>query len=96
MEATDVKIRGFKLDYEDPDRKIVDNIDQIDIFALFDEQWTVIKKIAEKDDNVFLIRKDGSYVSFSKKDPANTEVLQALGEVTKAFKAHFEQYTPNT
>lgn len=88
----DILIRGFKLDYEDPQRKIVDGIDQIDIFALFDDEWVVVKKVAVEDGLVYLIKKDGSSVSFVQDDPQNAEVLDALGKVTQAFKDHFNRY----
>ena len=94
MEKTyeDIQIRGFKLDYEDPTQKIIDNIDQIDIFALFNDDWIVIKKVTVKEGIVYLIKKDGSYVSFEQDDPLNSEALHALEKVSKAFKEHFKQY----
>lgn len=45
-EYGDIQIGGFKLDYENPNKKIIDSIDQIDIFALFNDKWTVVKKVA--------------------------------------------------
>ena len=94
MEETygDTKIWGFKLDYEDPSKKIVDGIDQIEIFALFNDDWVVVKKVAIEDGIVYLIKKDGTSVNFEKDDPTNQEVFGALEQVTKAFKAHFNQY----
>lgn len=88
----DTQIRGFKLDYEDSSKKIIDGIDQIDIFALFNDDWIVVKKVAVEDGVVYLIKKDGTNVGFKKEDPINTEVLNALEQVTKAFKDHFRQY----
>jgi len=88
----DIQIRGFKLDYEDPNQKIIDNIDQIDIFALFNDDWIVIKKVAVKDGVVHLIKKDGTSVGFEEENPMNAEVLNALDKVSKAFKDHFKQY----
>ena len=92
MENSDVLIRGFKLDYEDYDRKIVDGIDQIDIFALFNDDWVVIKKVAIEEGVVFLIKKDGTSVKFEQDDPNNAETLEALENVSNAFKEHFRQY----
>jgi hypothetical protein len=91
-EYGDIQIRGFKLDYEDPSQKIVNGIDQIDIFALFNDDWMVVKKVAMEDGLVYLIKKDGTSVSFEQDNPINAEVLNALKEVTKAFKEHFRQY----
>lgn len=90
-EYGDTPIRGFKLDYEDPNNKIVDGIDQIDIFALFDDDWVIVKKVAIEDGIVYLIKKDGTSVSFEQDNPINQEV-GALEQVTKAFKEHFKQY----
>jgi len=91
MVENDILIRGFKLDYEDHEKKIIDGIDQIDIFALFNDDWVVIKKVAEKDGVVYLIKKDGTSVSFEQNDPMNFDTLQALKQVSKAFKDHFKQ-----
>ena len=91
-EYGDTQIWGFKLDYEDPSKKIVDGIDQIEIFALFNDNWVVVKKVAIEDGIVYLIKKDGTSVSFEQDDPVNKEVLGALEQVTKAFKEHFKQY----
>lgn len=88
----DIQIRGFKLDYEDPNKKIVDGIYQIDIFALFNDEWVVVKKVAIEDGVVYLIKKDGTSVSFEQNNPINTEVMGALEQVSKAFKDHFKQY----
>ena len=88
----DIQIRGFKLDYEDPNQKIINNIDQIDIFALFNDDWVVIKKVAVKDGVVHLIKKDGTSVGFEEENPMNAEILNALEKVSKAFKDHFKQY----
>ena len=88
----DIQIRGFKLDYEDPNHKIIDNIDQIDIFAFFNDHWVVIKKVAVKDGVVHLIKKDGTSVGFEEKNPTNAEILNALDKVSKEFKDHFKQY----
>ena len=92
MENSDINIWGFKLDYEDPENKIVNGIDQIDIFALFDEEWVIIKKVAIEDGLVYLIKKDGTSVSFDQNHPNNTEVSEALERVSQAFKDHFKQY----
>ncbi|MGB5964571.1 MAG: hypothetical protein WBF77_02345 [Sulfurimonadaceae bacterium] len=90
MQENDILIRGFKLDYEEHERKIIDGIDQIDIFALFNDEWVVIKKVAVENGLVYLIKKDGSSISFEQNDPMNAETLQALEQVTKAFKEHFD------
>jgi len=92
MEEDDILIRAFKLDYVDPDNKIVDGIDQIDIFALFNEEWVVVKKVAVEEGRVYFIKKDGTNVSFDQNDPMNAETLEALEGITKAFKDHFKQY----
>ena len=92
QEYGEIQIRGFKLDYENPNQKIVNGIDQIDIFALFDDEWIVIKKVAVENGVVHLIKKDGTSVGFEQENPMNAKVLEALGQVTKAFKKHFEQY----
>ncbi len=92
MESSDINIWGFKLDYEDPEHKIVNGIDQIDIFALFNEEWVIIKKVAIEDGLVYLIKKDGTSVSFDQNDPNNAEVTAALEQVSQAFKDHFKQY----
>ena len=92
MENSDINIWGFKLDYEDPENKIVNGIDQIDIFALFDEEWVIIKKVAIEDGLVYLIKKDGTSVSFDQNDPNNAEVSEALEQVSQAFEDHFKQY----
>ncbi len=91
-EYGDTQIRGFKLDYENPNKKIIDGIDQIDIFALFNDEWTVVKKVSVEDNVVHLIKKDGTSVGFEKENPINAEILNALEQVTKAFKDHFKQY----
>jgi len=91
-EYGDTQIRGFKLDYEDPSKKIVNGIDQIDIFALFNDDWVVVKKVAIDKGIVNLIKKDGTSVSFEQDNPINAEVLNALEQVSKAFKDHFKQY----
>ena len=88
----DTQIRGFKLDYEDHSKKIVDGIDQIDIFALFNDEWVVVKKVAIEKGVVHLIKKDGTSVDFEQDNPINQELLGALEQVTKAFKDHFKQY----
>jgi len=92
VENSDINIWGFKLDYEDPENKIVNGIDQIDIFALFDEEWVIIKKVAIEDGLVYLIKKDGTSVSFDQNDPNNAEVSEALEQVSQAFEDHFKQY----
>lgn len=92
MESIDILIKGFKLDYVDPEHKIVNGIDQIDIFALFNDEWVVIKKVASKDGIVYLIKKDGTSVSFEQNNPKNAETLEALEWVSQAFKDHFKQY----
>ena len=92
MQETDVQIRGFKLDYEDPDNQIIDGIDQIDIFALIDDEWVVIKKIANDEGLIYLVRKDGSHISFEKNNPDNAETLHALERIVQAFKEHIDQY----
>ncbi len=92
MDNSDTLIRGFKLDYEDSNQKIVDGIDQIDIFALFNDDWVVVKKVAIEDGMVFLIKKDGTSVKFEQSDPNNVEVLEALENVSNAFKEHFRKY----
>ncbi len=88
----DTQIRGFKLDYEDSNKKIIDNIDQIDIFALFNDDWVVVKKVLIEEGIVHLIKKDGTSVNFEEENPINAEILNALGQVTEAFKDHFKQY----
>lgn len=92
MEENNILIRGFKLDYEDQDRKIIYGIDQIDIYALFNDDWVVIKKVAMEEGIVYLIKKDGTSISFEQNNPINAETLQALEQVSKAFKDHFKQY----
>jgi hypothetical protein len=82
----DIQIRGFKLDYEDPNKKIVNGIAQIDIFALFNDEWVVVKKVVIEDSVVYLIKKDGTSVSFEQNNPINAEVMGALEQVSKAFK----------
>jgi len=89
----DIQIRGFKLDYEDPNKKIVNGIDQIEIFALFNDEWVVVKKVVIEDSVVYLIKKDGTSVSFEQNNPINAEVMGALEQVSKAFKDHFKQYS---
>ena len=91
-EYGEIQIKGFNLDYEDPSQKIVNGIDQIDIFALFDDKWIVIKKVTVENGVVHLVKKDGTSVGFEQDDPMNAGTLRALGQVTKAFKKHFEQY----
>ena len=92
MNERDILIQGFKLDYEDSEHKIIDGIDQIDIFACFNDEWTVIKKVAVKEGQVYLVKQDGTSVSFEQNDTNNSETLVALEQVTKAFKDHFKQY----
>lgn len=92
MQESDILIRGFKLDYEDHDCKVIEGIDQIDIFALLNDEWVVIKKVAVEEGLVYLIKKDGSSISFEQNDPMNAETLQALEQVSKAFRDHFKQY----
>ncbi len=92
MDYGDILIKGFKLDYIDPEHKIVNGIDQIDIFALFNDAWIVIKKVAIEDGVVYLIKKDGTNVSFEQNDPINAETLEALEHVSQAFKDHFKRY----
>ena len=45
MQENDILIRGFKLDYEDHDCKVIEGIDQIDIFALLNVTFIVISLI---------------------------------------------------
>ena len=92
MEENNILIRGFKLDYEDQDRKIINGIDQINIQALFNDDWVVIKKVAMEEGIVYLIKKDSTSISFEQNNPINAEILQALEQVSKAFKEHFKQY----
>ncbi|QOY53211.1 hypothetical protein [Candidatus Sulfurimonas baltica] len=91
MENSDILIKGFKLDYVDPEHKIINRIDQIDIFALFNDNWVVIKKVAIEEGVVYLIKKDGTGVSFEQNNPINSEILKALEQVSQAFKDHFKK-----
>ena len=45
-----------------------------------------------KEGTVYLIKKDGTSISFEQNDPINAETLQALEQVSKAFKEYFKQY----
>jgi hypothetical protein len=92
MENSDVLIKAFKLDYVDHEHKIINCIDQIEIFALFNDDWVVVKKVAVEDGVVHLIKKDGTSVNFEENDPSHAETLDALKQVTQAFKDHFKKY----
>jgi len=50
------------------------------------------KKSCGNDGVVYLIKKDGTSVGFEEKNPSNTEILNALNQVSQAFKNHFKQY----
>ena len=82
-------IKGFNLDYEDPDNKIVDGIDQIDIFARINGEWTVIKNVKGYRDQVVLTTGSGEEFSVDKHDPKNKPTLQGIGDITQEFKKHF-------
>jgi len=82
-------IKGFKLDYEDSENKIVDGIDQIDIFARINSEWTIIKNVKGYRDTVVLITKDGEEFKIDKHEPKNKAILQGIGDITQEFKKHF-------
>jgi len=84
-EYGDIQIGGFKLDYENPNKKIIDSIDQIDIFALFNDKWTVVKKVAVKDGVVYLIKKDGTSVGFTR---STAPAVEPLSDYKQQIKAH--------
>jgi len=84
-------IKGFKLDYEDPENKIIDGIDQIDIFARINSEWTVIKNVKGYRDTVILTTKDAQEFEIDKHDPKNKVTLQEIGDITREFKKHFSK-----
>jgi len=86
---TEFTIKGFKLDYEDPENKIVDGIDQIDIFARINGEWTVIKNVKGYRDTIILITGDAQELKINTHDPKNKVTLQGISDITQEFKNHF-------